>query len=114
MSISVSNRAGEVKARGSGVILRSDGTILTNYHVVEGGVFFDIRVSGSHGKALMLPARPAGCSPEDDLATLQVTPPSVALKVVQVRSHSRRAGHEVLRVPTSNRLPWVIGVRPRR
>jgi putative serine protease PepD len=57
------------QATGSGVIFRSDGYILTNNHVVEGGG--DIQVTLASGKKL--PGKLVGsASPSDDIALIKV------------------------------------------
>ncbi len=59
---------------GSGVVLRADGYILTNNHVVEaganGGAQISVIVNGGEGRSL--PATIVGLDPETDLAVIKV------------------------------------------
>ena len=76
VSIAVSGRDGKPIKAGSGVVIDTAGHVLTNYHVVEGGVFFDVSVSDAGGKVRAFSARPAACAPEHDLAELELGSPS--------------------------------------
>lgn len=51
---------------GSGVVLSSDGYIITNYHVVEGGSAFDVTIDGQVYEAEMV-----GADPSSDVAVLK-------------------------------------------
>ena len=51
---------------GSGIILTSDGYILTNYHVVEGGEAFKVNVNGEECDAVLV-----GSDPSSDLAVIK-------------------------------------------
>ena len=53
---------------GSGVVIRSDGYVLTNAHLVEGAT--SINLTASDGRSFT--ARAAGSDPESDLAVLAV------------------------------------------
>jgi putative serine protease PepD len=55
-------------ATGSGFVINKDGTILTNYHVVENAV--KVMVSFEHGKAVE--AKVIGKDPSNDLAVLRI------------------------------------------
>ncbi len=55
---------------GSGVIVSTDGYILTNYHVIEGAD--QIEIALNNGRALK--AQPVGGDPETDLAVLKLDP----------------------------------------
>jgi S1-C subfamily serine protease len=55
-------------ATGSGFVINKDGTILTNYHVVENAV--KVTVSFEHGKAVE--AKVIGKDPSNDLAVLRI------------------------------------------
>jgi putative serine protease PepD len=71
-TVSIAVQGGEGRGTGSGVVIRSDGYILTNNHVVaaaaDGG---QIRVTFDDG-ATTLPARIVGLDPVTDLAVLRV------------------------------------------
>ena len=97
VSITVSGRDGAALASGSGVVLSTDGVILTNYHVVEGGVFFDIRLPGQGADQRPIPARPFQCAAEQDLATLQMTP-LTGLKPVSVAEKRPAIGERVFAI----------------
>ena len=55
-------------ATGSGFVINSNGTILTNYHVIENAV--KVTVSFEHGKSVE--AKVIGKDPSDDLAILRI------------------------------------------
>ena len=71
--VSISVKAGTSSGTGSGVVIRSDGYIVTNNHVVEaaatGG---DITVSFNDADQTDLPAQIVGRDPETDLAVIKV------------------------------------------
>ena len=78
---------------GSGVIVTSDGHILTNHHVVDGAQ--DIRVELSDGRSL--PARVVGSDQPSDLAVLRVE--ATGLPVLPLADSDRaRVGDVVLAV----------------
>jgi S1-C subfamily serine protease len=54
-------------ATGSGIVLNKDGTILTNWHVIEGAVKINVRFGSTR-----VQARVIGTDPSDDLALLRV------------------------------------------
>lgn len=62
-------------ATGSGFVINKDGTILTNYHVVENAV--KVTVSFEHGKAVE--AKVIGKDPSNDLAVLRIPTEGVTL-----------------------------------
>jgi putative serine protease PepD len=71
VSIQVEN--GSTGGTGSGVVLRSDGFVLTNNHVVaEAAGGGTITVSFTNEKQTDLPARIVGTDPETDLAVIKV------------------------------------------
>jgi S1-C subfamily serine protease len=61
-----SQRQGQ--ATGSGIVISSNGTILTNYHVVENA----IKVTVSFGKGKTVNAQIVGKDPSNDLAVLKI------------------------------------------
>jgi S1-C subfamily serine protease len=58
------------KAAGTGMILTSDGEVVTNHHVVEGATKIRVTVMGTHQK---YDATVVGTDPTDDVAVLQLT-----------------------------------------
>jgi S1-C subfamily serine protease len=61
-----SQRQGQ--ATGSGIVISANGTILTNYHVVENA----IKVTVSFGKGKTVNAQIVGKDPSNDLAVLKI------------------------------------------
>ena len=80
-------------AIGSGVILDKRGYIVTNNHVVSGAQSLTVTLyDGSK-----LPAQLTGTDPADDLAVINITPPSTGLIVAQLGDSSKlQVGQEVL------------------
>ena len=72
--IVVSGQDGEPVKAGSGIAISAD-TVLTNYHVVEGGNSFDVLPGDTNSVVSPLQARPLRCSAPIDLAVLEVSPP---------------------------------------
>ena len=62
-------------ATGSGIVIDSNGTILTNYHVVENA----IKVTVSFEKGKTVEATVVGKDPSNDLAVLRIHPDGVTL-----------------------------------
>jgi S1-C subfamily serine protease len=62
-------------ATGSGMVIDSNGTILTNYHVVENAI--KVTVSFEKGKAVE--AQVVGKDPSNDLAVLRISPDGLTL-----------------------------------
>jgi S1-C subfamily serine protease len=63
------------QATGSGIVIDANGTILTNYHVVENA----IKVTVSVEKGKTLEAQVIGKDPSNDLAILRIHPDGVTL-----------------------------------
>jgi S1-C subfamily serine protease len=63
------------RATGSGIVIDSGGTILTNYHVVENAV----KVTVSFEKGKTVEAQIIGKDPSNDLAVLRIHPDGVTL-----------------------------------
>jgi len=63
------------QATGSGIVIDSNGTILTNYHVVENA----IKVTVSFEKGRTVEATVVGKDPSNDLAILRIHPDGVTL-----------------------------------
>ncbi len=80
---------------GSGVVLREDGLIITNNHVVSGAQ--DIRVVLSDGRRLE--ARTTASAPNDDLAVIKVDPGDKPLKAITLGDSDKlKIGEKVLAV----------------
>ena len=63
---------------GSGFVVRANGTILTNAHVIDGAVKITVEFAGGR----TVPATVIGKDPDDDLALLKVKPGSHRLDVL--------------------------------
>jgi len=84
-----------IKGSGSGVVLREDGLIITNGHVVSGAQ--GIRVVLSDGRRLE--ARITASDPNDDLAVIKVDVGDKPLKAIALGdSDTLRVGQRVLAV----------------
>ncbi|OPZ59690.1 MAG: Periplasmic serine endoprotease DegP precursor [Deltaproteobacteria bacterium ADurb.Bin510] len=82
-----------VSGSGSGVIVSSDGYIITNYHVVAG--FEQIQAKTSDGRVLN--AKVVGADPKSDIALIKVS--ATNLRPVKIGdAHSLRIGQFVLAV----------------
>jgi S1-C subfamily serine protease len=80
---------------GSGVVIREDGLIVTNSHVISGAQ--SIRVMLSDGRNLA--ATLAASAPEEDLAIIKVDPGEKLLKAITLGdSNALRVGERVLAV----------------
>jgi S1-C subfamily serine protease len=75
-----SSRLGGRPALGSGVIYRSDGYILTNFHVVEGATDVTVRLASGD----VLEAEVVGTDPLNDLAVVRVE--QTGLPAINLRS----------------------------
>ena len=84
-----------VTGSGSGVVLREDGLIITNNHVVSGAR--NIRVVLSDGRRLE--ARTIASDPNDDLAVIRVDPGDKPLKAITLGDSDKlKVGEKVLAV----------------
>ena len=82
-------------ATGSGFVINSDGTILTNYHVVENAV--KVTVSFEHGKAVE--AKVIGKDPSNDLAVLRIPTEGLTLHALKLGDSSKaQVGDPVLAI----------------
>jgi len=69
---------------GSGFIIGSDGTILTNAHVIDGAV----RITVELANGTVLPATVIGKDPDDDLALIKIDPSGQTLDVLPLGNSS--------------------------
>jgi S1-C subfamily serine protease len=82
-------------ATGSGFVINSDGTILTNYHVVENAV--KVTVSFEHGKTVE--AKVIGKDPSNDLAVLRIPTEGLTMHVLTLGDSSKaQVGDPVLAI----------------
>jgi len=82
-------------ATGSGFAINKDGTILTNYHVVENAV--KVTVSFEHGKAVE--AKVIGKDPSNDLAVLRIPTEGVTLHPLTLGNSAKaQVGDPVLAI----------------
>src|SRR5881394_267474 len=83
------------QATGSGIVVDSDGTILTNWHVVENAV--KVTVSLERGKTV--DAKVVGKDPSNDLAVLRIRPDGLTLHPLTLgNSSSVTVGDPVLAI----------------
>lgn len=78
---------------GSGVIVREDGYILTNYHVIEAADAIEVALSDGR----QTPAAIVGADPESDLAVLKIELPDLHA-IAFNGSHEVRTGDVVLAI----------------
>jgi S1-C subfamily serine protease len=82
-------------ATGSGFTINNDGTILTNYHVVENAV--KVNVSFEHGKTVE--AKVIGKDPSNDLAVLRIPTEGITLHPLTLGNSSKaQVGDPVLAI----------------
>jgi S1-C subfamily serine protease len=71
-------------ATGSGIVINANGTILTNYHVVENA----IKVTVSFEKGKTIDAQVVGKDPSNDLAVLHISPEGLTLHPIALGDSS--------------------------
>jgi putative serine protease PepD len=103
ISETISSRRGTGSAAGSGMIIGSDGLVLTNAHVVTGGTNIQVTIPGRG----TLPAKVLGADTLADVALLQVSGAS-GLPTVTLASSAPAVGDPVVAV--GNAL--ALGVSP--
>jgi S1-C subfamily serine protease len=82
-------------ATGSGFVINNNGTILTNYHVVENAV--KVEVSFEHGKTVE--AKVIGKDPSNDLAVLRIPTEGLTMHVLTLGDSSKaQVGDPVLAI----------------
>src|SRR5579875_249853 len=72
-------------ATGSGIVIDGNGTILTNYHVIENAV----KVTVSFEKGQSVEAKVVGKDPSADLAILHVSPDGLTLHPLKLGNSNR-------------------------
>jgi len=83
------------QATGSGIVIDSNGTILTNWHVVENA----IKVTVSFEKGKTVEAQVVGKDPSNDLAVLRIHPDGLTLRPLTLGSSSSvQVGDPVLAI----------------
>jgi len=83
------------QATGSGIVIDNDGTVLTNYHVVENA----IKVTVSLEKGKTVDAQVVGKDPSNDLAVLRIHPDGLQLHPLELGDSSAvRVGDPVLAI----------------
>ncbi len=83
------------KGSGSGVVMDTDGNIITNYHVIKGARSLEVTLyDGSKFKA-----RVVGADPSNDLSVIKIKAPAVKLMPIPLGdSSSLRVGQKVLAI----------------
>lgn len=74
----------EGTATGSGIVINANGTILTNYHVIENAV----KVTVSFEKGQTVEAHVVGKDPSNDLAVLHINPDGLTLHPIPLGDSS--------------------------
>jgi len=97
VTILVFDRSGSQTGSGSGVVVASDGVVLTNHHVVEGGTFYDVRVVDAKGTVQTFQARPFKADKQRDLAMIRIAPPAPLLPV-DIAKDAPKAGTKVFAI----------------
>ena len=77
---------------GSGVVFRSDGHVLSNFHLVDGATSIELTCADGHS----WPARVTGADPETDLAVLAVTEGDVMEPAVLGSAQGLRVGQTAI------------------
>lgn len=81
--VSITVATSDSEGVGSGVILDTDGNILTNYHVVEGAQTISVSVSGTSYDATVV-----GSDESSDLAVVKIDPSGATLTPIEVGDSS--------------------------
>ena len=87
-------RSGRMRGIGSGIILSSEGLILTNEHVVRGAV--EVRVELHRSRSV--PATVVATDSTRDLALLKVAEPVAALRPIELREEPAKVGEWVMAI----------------
>lgn len=75
------NEKGEVEKFGSGVVISENGLIITNYHVLEGGVYFGVVMEGMEEGYEYGTINVLGLSQEADLGLIKINVPTKPLNI---------------------------------
>ncbi len=95
--VTIQVRSGQTGGEGTGVILDSDGHVLTNNHVASPGANGEIRIVLSDGR--IYTGTIVGLDPTTDLAVLQITDPPGDLQPASLGSSSDLAvGEQVMAI----------------
>ncbi len=83
------------RGTGTGVIWNQDGTIITNYHVIDGANKITITLQDQSS----WPAKVVGIAPSKDLAVLKIQAPAAQLSALPLGDSNRLSvGHKVLAI----------------
>ncbi|MGL4774223.1 MAG: S1C family serine protease [Clostridium sp.] len=95
VTISVSSGYSNQQGVGTGFIVNKDGTIITNYHVIEGAT--NIKITFNDGKEAS--ASIIASSPKDDLAVLKVNENIEMPGVCKIAEHDNvNAGQDIIAI----------------
>lgn len=83
---------------GSGVIVNSDGYVLTSLHVIEGAEDIEVRYGDNSSKTVISPARLIGSDTSTDLALLKIEGKDLPPPIPMGSSDSVRVGDTVLAI----------------
>ncbi len=91
-TVLVRTRLGRREATGSGFALdAADGLVVTNFHVINGGKTFDVRIGKDFREASLV-----GAAPCDDLALLEVDEPDGMRDIIFGSQADLKQGQEVV------------------
>jgi serine protease Do len=83
---------------GSGFVIRSDGLILTNYHVVENADSIEVIITAEDGSERKINAKVLGTAPDYDVALIKTDKPANAVAVNLGNSTDLQIGDWVMAV----------------
>lgn len=81
--VSINVETNDAEGVGSGVVLDTDGNILTNYHVIEGAQTISVSVGGESYDATVV-----GSDESSDLAVIKINPNGATLTPIEVGDSS--------------------------
>ncbi|WP_238430591.1 S1C family serine protease, partial [Frankia nepalensis] len=100
---------GEPTGAGTGVIIRSDGYILTNSHVLAGALSTNRQIVVTrYQDATQIPARLVGQDAQSDLAVIKIDVAGPLPAATLGRSDSLRVGSQVIAIGTHLGLPGTV------